>query len=534
MVAAAREWAGFHVADAKGRPEHGPALELGWLHPARHRKVVAGGSQVLADGDDVDAHRGEVGQQTVDLLHGLAEADHQTRLDGEASRLRPSEHRQAAGVPGRGSHGALQTGHGLDVVVEHVGARIEQQLQRRIVALGIAHQGLHGGARASVADGVHARSNVGETAVGEIVAGHHREHRVLQVAERHRRSHPTRLAGVGSSGLLRVNQAEAAGTGAALPQHHERRRTGGPAFAEVRATGLLADRHQAVVAHGLLHRQHIGTQPHSRAQPLGLALGDRQAFGHPRSFEASQRSARGTGPFATRERGEVVGNVLPGNVLPLHGAVAPAGRSTARHDGGDGLQRHLHAFLGERRDRLVADAARHDVLAHVAHIGLHVQCEAVHRAVVSQPHSDGADLARVGAAHAHPHAGVLVETADVGDTQLLQRTHDKTLEGAHMVAGTQRIGHVHNGVPDQLTRAVVRHVATTLHAHQLGTHRRRVDEHIGGQVGPRAVGEHVRVLEQQQMVERAVLEHRLLQCQRFAIRHAPEPADAQRTGGDHG
>ena len=58
-----------------------------------------------------------------------------------------------------------------------------------------------------------------------------------------------------------------------------------------------------------------------------------------------------------------------------------------------------------------------------------------------------------------------------------------------------------------------------------------VDLEVGRQIGPRAVGEHVRMLEQQQMLLAAVGEQRLLQRERLAVGHPAEPADAQRSAG---
>ena len=89
----------------------------------------------------------------------------------------------------------------------------------------------------------------------------------------------------------------------------------------------------------------------------------------------------------------------------------------AGDDIGDSFQRRVDALLGQRCDRLVGDAARHDVLAHVAHVGRHVECEAVHRAAVREAHADRTDLARVGPADTDPDARVLVEATDVGHAQ---------------------------------------------------------------------------------------------------------------------
>ena len=92
----------------------------------------------------------------------------------------------------------------------------------------------------------------------------------------------------------------------------------------------------------------------------------------------------------------------------------------------------------QRRHRLVGDPARHDVLAHVAHVGGDVEREAVHRATMREPHTDRADLARVGSADPDPHAGVVVETADIGDAQLGEAGDDHPLDRAHVIGGADR------------------------------------------------------------------------------------------------
>ncbi len=189
----------------------------------------------------------------------------------------------------------------------------------------------------------------------------------------------------------------------------------------------------------------------------------------------------------------------------------------------------MDAFLGERCDRLVTDAAGHDVLAQVAHVGVHVERKTVHGATMGQPHADGADLARVGVTDAHPHPGVLAEATDIGETELVQRCDHQSLQRAHVVAGTQRVGHVDDRVADELARPVIRDIATALHRHELGADRSGIDLHIRVQMGARAVREHVRVLEQQQMIVRPVREHRMLQRQRLAIRHSPQPSDVHGT-----
>ena len=83
------------------------------------------------------------------------------------------------------------------------------------------------------------------------------------------------------------------------------------------------------------------------------------------------------------------------------------------------------------------------------------------------------------------------------------------------------------GIADELSGAVVGHVAAALHRHQFGTDRGGIDEHVDGEVGAWAVREHVRVLEQQQVILDAVGEQRLLHRERLAVGNPAEPANPQ-------
>ena len=275
------------MTDAERATEGRPALELRRFHPTHHREVVLRRAEVLTDGDDVHPDRSQVGKEAIDLADRLAETDHQSGLDGQPCGLRPSQHSKASCVAGGRAHGPLQTRNRLHVVVEHIRAHVEQSLLRCRIALCVADQRLDPGARAAFADRDHTRRHVGHAAVVEVVAGHHREHRMLQIHGSDRLGNAARFVGLGRLRLARVDEAEAASPGAAFSEHHERRGTVGPTIAEVRAAGLLAHRHQPVIAYGLLQRQHVRPQLHLRPQPLGLAGRDRQPGGdagldHPR------------------------------------------------------------------------------------------------------------------------------------------------------------------------------------------------------------------------------------------------------------
>ena len=120
-------------------------------------------------------------RQPDDLVVGLAHPDDQPRLRRQPGRLGPGQHGQAAGVAGRRAHRPLQPGDRLDVVVEHVGADGEQQLaatrRRPGRRRSASRPGSPGRRRA---DRLDARRDVGHAAVGEVVAGDHRQHGVVE------------------------------------------------------------------------------------------------------------------------------------------------------------------------------------------------------------------------------------------------------------------------------------------------------------------------------------------------------------------
>ena len=93
--------------------------------------MTGGGSQVLADRDDVHPDRSQVGESSEDFLLGLAHADDQPRL-GHRSRvdpLGPGEKGKRAGVVGGCADVALETQDGLGVVVQHFRVGFQHRCQ---------------------------------------------------------------------------------------------------------------------------------------------------------------------------------------------------------------------------------------------------------------------------------------------------------------------------------------------------------------------------------------------------------------------
>ena len=124
-----------------------------------------------------------------------------------------------------------------------------------------------------------------------------------------------------------------------------------------------------------------------------------------------------------------------------------------------------------------------------------------------------------------PHTGELVEPTGVGQPQFGERVDDQTLDVADVRRRPETVVDVDDRVADELAGTVVGDVAAALHRDEFRADRRRLAAQVGRQVGPAAVGEHVRMFEQQQMLSAAVLEQGRLDRERLAVRHSAQPAD---------
>ena len=87
-------------------------------------------------------------------------------------------------------------------------------------------------------DGQDAPAEVLGAAVGQVVAGHRRDHDVPQAEPGAGLGQPVGLVERDGLGMAALDRAEAARAGADLAQDHERRRPPGPAFRAVRAAVL--------------------------------------------------------------------------------------------------------------------------------------------------------------------------------------------------------------------------------------------------------------------------------------------------------
>ena len=126
---------------------------------ARHHRVVGRRAEVLAERQDRDADLAQVLEHLHEFVLLFAKAHHQAGLGRNVRRVgaRAIEQFQRARVAAARAHHAIQARHGLGVVIEHVGPRVEHGLERRALALEVGDQHFDaalGQARLDLADGL--------------------------------------------------------------------------------------------------------------------------------------------------------------------------------------------------------------------------------------------------------------------------------------------------------------------------------------------------------------------------------------------
>ncbi len=525
------------------------------------------GPQVLADGDDLRAHGGQIGQGGLHLVGLLPHAHDQARLGHQPGPGRPGQHGEAAGVAGRGSHRPLETGHRLDVVVEHVGPNLTDPGQGLGRPLEVGDQHLHPRGRAPAADGLHRAGHEVGPAVGQVVAGHHGEHGMVEAQVIDGLGHPVGLGGVGRERLRGVDGAETAGPGAALAEQHERGRALVPALVDVGAARFLAHRHQVELAGEALQLPVPGVGPHLGLHPRRLALGQVHPVAHPGPVEPGAQPNRHPTPAARARRlrnrvggggGQIRGPSGPGGPGREGGGIGGGeagpvvgGGQLHRPAGGQetgGVAGHHLGHLGhggrdplgrQRGHTLVGDPAGHDVV-EPAQVDVDVEGEAVHGSGPGHAHPDGGQLSGPPASPirpgvttgVEPHPGIAGQPprlqAQFGhgvDQHLLHRADPGPGVGQ---TSSPLAGHGHHRIADQLARPVEGDVATPVHPEQLGPHRGRIHQDVG-LVGPHPEGVDRRVLAQQEMIVDAG-EQGLLEVPGLGVGNGAEPPHPQWPG----
>ena len=132
----------------------------------------------------VARHAYEVVEELEDLVLALADADHDAGLGDGALRLDAAEQLHRALVARAGAHGGVAPAHGLEVVGDDLGLRVDHHLEGGLVALEIADEDLDGHPGARLADADDRLGPDARAAVGQVVAVHARDDDVLEPQRR--------------------------------------------------------------------------------------------------------------------------------------------------------------------------------------------------------------------------------------------------------------------------------------------------------------------------------------------------------------
>src|SRR5579862_4415764 len=262
--------AGFYVLEAHWLA---CALEFGefvGVDEALDWQMLGRGLQILAEGEDVRALRGDFFHGGEYLVARFAEAEHHAGFCGQAWRhfTCAAQELKRALVDGAFADAAVEARHGFHVVIQHVGARRHHRFQRGPVAAKIWDEHFHpaaGDAFANLRDGV--GENCG-AAVGLIVAIHRSDDRVAQAHALDGFGDALRLVFLRRAQRLATwYGAKAAGARANIAEDHEGGGAMLPAFAHVGAARAFADGVEVKRAHDALQFMIIGTTEKFDAQP---------------------------------------------------------------------------------------------------------------------------------------------------------------------------------------------------------------------------------------------------------------------------
>ena len=165
---------------------------------ADHRRVRGGGTQVLADCEDLATDRAQVGEGCHQLVMFFAETDHEPRLrrDDRREAACPVEQFQRSRVAAARTGHAIQARHRLGIVVEDVGPRIEHGTERVFVAPKIGNQDLDAALRQAGAGLTNRLREDRGAAVAEVVAVDRCDHDIGEIQRTNRIRDADRLVNV--------------------------------------------------------------------------------------------------------------------------------------------------------------------------------------------------------------------------------------------------------------------------------------------------------------------------------------------------
>ena len=202
------------------------SVELLRRHEALDRQVIRRRAQVLAQRQQVDADRAQVVHRRDDLGVGLAEAEHQARLDEHVAAdaaWRAPARASVWSYDARGSRTGCVSRRTVSTFCANTSRPLSTTVSTsRQHALEIRRQRLDRGLRVQPLDLAHAGGEMRGAAVRQVVAVDRRQHDVLQAHELHGARGVGGLVGIEPAARIAgIDRAEAAGARADLAHQHD-------------------------------------------------------------------------------------------------------------------------------------------------------------------------------------------------------------------------------------------------------------------------------------------------------------------------
>src|SRR5690606_4946747 len=273
VVGRAGERARGNQQETLGLGDCGVGFEFLGRHVFFDLVVLAGGLQVLADGEEIDVRHAQIVHQLEHFVARFAKAHHDAGL-GEHLRVElfyALKQADRVEIAGAGTDREVFRRHGFEIVVEDVGLGGDDDLKRAFLAQEVRRQDLDGGARVAGADG---EDHVGEmpgTAIGQIVAIDRSDDDMFEAELFDGLGDVFGFVGVEGGRQAGAHVAEGAGAGADFAHDHHGGVLFRPALADIGAAGFLADGDQPVLADDLLGFAIYGRTRRLDPNPVGLA-----------------------------------------------------------------------------------------------------------------------------------------------------------------------------------------------------------------------------------------------------------------------
>src|SRR5262249_44950884 len=146
-------------------------------------QMRARGLEILPESQDIATRGTQVAHRLANFVFGFAQAEHHSRfgVDGFTTAFFDQlQHGQGPVVGGAGTNVGSQSAHRPQVVVDDLGVGLQHRFNRGFAGIEVGNEDLDNNARYGGANGFNRAPEVVGASVGQIVAGHGRDHDVLE------------------------------------------------------------------------------------------------------------------------------------------------------------------------------------------------------------------------------------------------------------------------------------------------------------------------------------------------------------------